>query len=64
MFNKVKSILNIQIDKMQNFNSENEKNILTNSKKNADFSNDLNRKISSSQSRISQIRKSIQNTKL
>lgn len=64
MFKEFKNLLNSNFDKLKNFDSENEKNKLIINRQNVDFSNDLNDKISSSQSRISEIRKSIRNTKL
>ncbi|EKQ56412.1 MULTISPECIES: hypothetical protein [unclassified Clostridium] len=64
MFKEIKNLLNSQFNRMQNFDSENNSAKAAINKKNSDFSKDLNNKISSSQSRISEIRKSIQNTKL
>lgn len=64
MFSRIKSLLNTQFDKMQNFDSNNETARVEISKRNIDFSNDLSKKISVSQKRISNIKSSIQNTKL
>lgn len=64
MFKEMKKLLNYHFEKMQNFNKENEINKLDIAEKNDSFSKILNNKIVSSESRISELRKSIQNTKL
>ncbi len=64
MFNEFKNLFSKQFSKMKNFDSEKNNERLDFTKKNANFSTDLDDKISSSKSRISSIRKSIQNTKL
>ncbi|AIY79431.1 UNVERIFIED_ORG: hypothetical protein B2H98_05190 [Clostridium botulinum] len=64
MFKEMKKLLNYHFEKMQTFNKENEINKLNIAEKNDSFSKVLNNKIASSESRISELRKSIQNTKL
>lgn len=64
MFKKMIELAKNQFNKMKNFDSENEFNKYNIAQNNSIFSKNLDEKISSSQSRISEIRKSIRNTKL
>lgn len=64
MFKNIKKLATSQFNKMKNFNIQNETNRRDIAENNVSFSDNLNEKISSSQSRISEIRKSIRNTKL
>ncbi|NSB15812.1 hypothetical protein [Clostridium beijerinckii] len=64
MFKKMIELAKNQFNKMKNFDSENEFNKYNITQNNSIFSKNLDEKISSSQSRISEIRKSIRNTKL
>ena len=64
MFKEVKKLAINQFNKMKTFDSEDETNKYNIAQNNSAFSKNLNEKISSSQSRITKIRKSIQNTKL
>lgn len=64
MFYNFKNLYSNQLSKMKEFDAEKEKNKLYIDKCNNKFSLDLDKKIHSSQVRITNIRKSIQNTKL
>lgn len=64
MFNRFKDLYSKQLSKMKEFDDENLKNKLYMNEYNNRFSENLNKKIESSQLRIDKIRKSIQNTKL
>lgn len=63
MFNRFKNLYSKQLSKMKKFDDENLKNKLYMNECNNRFSENLNKKIESSQLRISSIKKSIQNTK-
>lgn len=64
MFKRAKALFNKQLDKMENFDSNNGniKNSINNN--NLEFTTNLIEKVSTSTNNISNIRNSIQNTKL
>ncbi len=64
MFKRIRKIVNESLSKIENFSSDNSKNESIIFKKNTTFSNELELKLNDSSKRISEIRKSIQNTKL
>ena len=64
MFKRIRKIVNESLSKIENFSSDNLKNESIILEKNTTFSNELELKLNDSRKRISEIRKSIQNTKL
>lgn len=64
MFKRIRKIVNESLSKIENFSSDNSKNESIILEKNTTFSNELELKLNDSSKRISEIRKSIQNTKL
>ena len=64
MFTKFKKLINKSLSDIENFHDNNRKIQEEIKNKNKQFSNNLNEKILNSNNNISNIRKSIQNTKL
>lgn len=63
MFKRIRKIVNESLSKIESFSSDNSKNESIILEKDTIFSNELELKLNNSSKRISEIRKSIQNTK-
>lgn len=64
MFKRAKTLLNKQLEKMENFDSNNSNIKKSLNNNNLEFTANLIKKVSTSTNNISNIRNSIQNTKL
>lgn len=64
MFKRIKKIVNESLSTIENFSSDNSQKESIILEKNTAFSKELDVKLNNSSKRISEIRKSIQNTKL